>query len=188
MARYEEHLLHVHLVNAKIGTIIYKYSDNHFTEESLLIMLYVPAHWNNFRYFMAVLDSASSKTEIERSRPLCSLSSKPRTPDFNDSSLTDWIASDASPRHAKIRLGDQTDSSKVLASVARDLHQGPQVLWDSCPAIDMQDDLGEADTYLYLLKQIATQQPRVLLHIQHLMPILTDAVSSGTKSWKERAL
>ncbi|RYO85040.1 hypothetical protein DL766_007922 [Monosporascus sp. MC13-8B] len=167
MTRYEENLLQSHLINAKI------------------------AHWDNFRHFMAVLDSSRSRHDTEYPELPLLLSSRTGTACFKDSRLADWASSNTSHRYAKIRLGDQIDPFKVLVSVARAIQKCPEALWNSCPAINTvnnQDNHGEADIYLGLLKQIATQQPRVFLHMQHLMPILTDAISSHSKSWRERGI
>ena len=161
--------------------------------ESIVNQSFYIAHWDHFRHFMALLNPACSDSTADCLELPHPRSSRMRsTINFEQSKLANWLSSDGTDgRILKVTLMDQIDPVEVLVLITRAIQKCTETQWNSFPAINTDNSQGKttkADVYVQLLQQIATQQPRVFLHMQHLMPTLTDAIRSHIRSWRERCL
>lgn len=141
---------------------------------------------------MALLDSPYSDSTADHLELPHSVSSRMNTVSFEQSALARWVSSENTDlRTLRVMLRDQMDPVEVLVLIARSIQECTETQWNSFPAVNADNNQGKttkADVYAQLLQQIATQQPRVFLHMHHLMPILADAIGSHSKTWRERCL
>ncbi|GAW27411.1 putative ankyrin-3-like isoform X4 [Rosellinia necatrix] len=149
-------------------------------------------HWDEFRYFMDMLEPAELGTEYE-GRP--SLSQRfPMPPSVfyrNNPDLQGWVAQDSS-RYLCLPLARSADLPGVLGEAAKAIQETPDTHWIDCPSIAFSGPVsvspGKSCILASLIHQLLTQQPRMFLYIRHLLPNLVDAMCSDMQTWKERCL
>ncbi|KAI0418482.1 ankyrin repeat-containing domain protein [Xylaria grammica] len=168
MSRQEQSILQTHIINSKIG------------------------HWERFKHCLNILESAYPKRQLDRPVLPRTTSKELTIRDNHDSTLTNWISSEKAPRYMRVELGDTADAFEILNSITWAMWMRPDVLWLARPSIHVRgaaEGLNE-NVWIYtsLLQQILAQQPRIFLNIEHLVPLLADAIRGCMKTWTERAL
>ncbi|KAI0436067.1 ankyrin repeat-containing domain protein [Xylaria telfairii] len=163
-----------------------------FTRQTLITNINL-GKWGIFTHFLGILGSVHPKGKLNR--PVWSIlrSAKVISRCTRNSELADWISSKDTRRYMKIRLGGTIDPLKLLNSMAQviRIYHGP--LWFSCLPIEELQGTGSAlrDQICLsagLLQQILIQHPQTYLHIQHLVPLLADAIRGNLDSWLDKIL
>ncbi|KAK0752971.1 ankyrin repeat-containing domain protein [Schizothecium vesticola] len=174
MTRHEEHIAWTHLINAKI------------------------AHWDPFRYAMAVLEPLQFGREINATQGLrgnfpsthaagCHLTEQTRE------ALLGWVLSkDAATTHLVMGVPSLVDPTRLASATAQAIWDCPDALWFALPRFETQDKDRSAPDRVWLLaslvRQLLTQQPHAFLHMGHLLHNLADAMRHHVHAWKERTL
>ncbi|GAW10689.1 hypothetical protein ANO14919_000240 [Xylariales sp. No.14919] len=168
MSRQEQSILQTHIINSKIG------------------------YWERFKHCLNILESGYPKRQLDRPVLPRTTSKELTRRDTHDPTLTNWISSGGASRYMRVKLGDMAGAFESLNSITWAMWMRPDVLWLACPSIHVR---GAAEgfnenvwIYASLLQQILTQQPRIFLNMEHLVPLLADAIRGCVKTWTERAL
>ncbi|KAK1831054.1 ankyrin repeat-containing domain protein [Podospora conica] len=176
MTRHEEHITWTHLVNAKI------------------------AHWDPFRYAMAVLEPHQFGREINATQefrgnfPLTEAAGcHDHLAEQTREDLLGWaLSKDAATTHLVIEVPSLMDPERLARATAQTIWDCPDALWFALPRFEAQYQGGSAPDRVWLLtslvRQLLTQQPHAFLHMRHLLHNLADAMRHHVHAWKERTL
>lgn len=153
-------------------------------------------HWNEFQYVFDLLQPAGSGQTDDDVRSYSSWHPAANLIDAftNDSGLLAWLSAVDGPGYLTVPSRTGLDPRVVLNAVAQAIRNVSHISWFACPSVgrtSAEDDhsgKAKASICASLLAQMLTQQPRAFLHIQHLIPQLSDAMRSSMLSWRERCL